>query len=64
MQSRTYQRDELVMEHSERQAEVWLVKVLKAAGLKDGERAEVKGSDERKVLLVCGLLIGYTLLRL
>ena len=31
--------------------EVWLVKGLKAAGLKAGQLAEVKGSDERKVLL-------------
>jgi len=51
MQSRVYHRDEPVMEHGARQAEVWLVKGLKAAGLKAGELAEVEGSDERKVLL-------------
>jgi len=50
-QSRAYQKDELVMDHSERQAEVWLVKGLKAADLKAEDLAEVKGSDERKVLL-------------
>jgi putative transposase len=49
--SRAYQKHELVREHGERQAEAWLVRGLKAGGLKPGSLAQVKGSDPRKVLL-------------
>lgn len=49
--SRAYQKHELVREHGERQAKSWLDQGLKAAGLKPGQLAKVKGSDARKVLL-------------
>ena len=49
--SRAYQKHELVREHGERQALAWLERGLKAAGLKSGNLARVKGSDPRKVLL-------------
>ena len=49
--SRAYEKHELVREHGERQAEAWLVRGLKAGGLKPGSLAQVKGSDPRKVLL-------------
>ena len=49
--SRSYRGNELVVEHGERQAEVWLRAGLKAAGLKQGELGELKGSDRRKLLL-------------
>jgi putative transposase len=49
--SRAYQKHELVMEHGHRQAEAWLGKGLKAAGLRTAELNRVKGSDPRKVLL-------------
>jgi putative transposase len=49
--SRAYQKHELVREHGHRQAESWLGKGLKAAGLRAAELIRVKGSDPRKVLL-------------
>lgn len=49
--SRAYRKQVPVREHSERQAEAWLVEGLKAAGMKRRELAQVKGSDPRKVLL-------------
>jgi hypothetical protein len=49
--SRGYRKQVSVREHGEKQAAVWLVEGLKAAGLKRGELAGVKGSDPRKVLL-------------
>ncbi len=49
--SRAYQKNALVREHGERQALEWLVKGLKAGGLKPCDLARVKGSDPRKVLL-------------
>lgn len=49
--SRAYQKHELVREHGHWQAESWLVKGLKAAGLGAAELNQVKGSDPRKVLL-------------
>lgn len=49
--SRAYQKHELVREHGHRQAESWLGKGLKAAGLGAAELNRVKGSDPRKVLL-------------
>jgi hypothetical protein len=49
--SRAYQKHELVREHGERQALEWLVRGLKAGGLRAGSLFQVKGSDPRKVLL-------------
>ena len=49
--SRGYQNHELVRGHGERQAEAWLARGLRTAGLKPGGLARVKGSDPRKVLL-------------
>ena len=49
--SRAYRQHELVREHGERQAEVWLARGLRAAGLKSAVLARIQGSDPRKVLL-------------
>jgi len=49
--SRAYQKHELVREHGHRQAEAWLARGLRVAGLKKDSLAGVKGSDPRKVLL-------------
>ena len=49
--SRSYQKHELVREHGERQALVWLARVLKAGGLNPGSLSKVKGSDLRIALL-------------
>ena len=49
--SRAYQKHELVREHGERQAREWLVRGLKAGGMKSSALSKVKGSDSRKVLL-------------
>ena len=49
--SRAYRQHELVREHGERQAEVWLALGLRAAGLKSGVLARIQGSDPRKVPL-------------
>ena len=38
-------------EHGERQVLEWLVRGLRAGGLKPGCLSKVKGSDPRKVLL-------------
>ena len=49
--SRAYEKDRLVQEHGERQAQAWLARGLKAAGIKATDLESVKGSDERKGLL-------------
>ncbi len=49
--SRAYEKNALVQEHGERQAQAWLAQGLKAAGIKAAELESVKGSDARKVLL-------------
>ena len=49
--SRAYEKDRLVQEHGERQAQAWLARGLKAAGIKAADLENVKGSDARKVLL-------------
>lgn len=49
--SRSYRGDPHVAAHGEQQAETWLKKGLKAAGLNTAELTRLKGSDSRKLLL-------------
>jgi len=49
--SRSYRSNPHVTEHGEKQAEAWLKEGLRAAGLKAGELAKLKGSDARKLML-------------
>lgn len=49
--ARGYQSGPYVARHGEREAEAWLKAGLRAAGLKAGELALLKGSDPRKLMV-------------
>jgi len=49
--ARSCQSDPHVARHGEREAEAWLKAGLRAAGIKSGELARLKGSDPRKLML-------------